>query len=159
MSNSPTLLKIGELARLTGRTVRALRLYEERGLLKPATRTDGGFRQYDPESVDRLHYIDRMQTLGYSLSQIADLLHSWEAGKTPRAAMASVEEDYQHRLTKVRQTIADLKALERELEHSLIFLKGCRGCHEEEGPAHACGCCERETEDDAPLLITGLAGC
>ena len=41
------LIRIGDLARLTGKTVRAIHLYEELGLLKPATRSSGGFRLYD----------------------------------------------------------------------------------------------------------------
>ena len=45
MVNEPTVeqLKVGELAEKTGKTVRALRLYEERGLLTPSTRSQGGF--------------------------------------------------------------------------------------------------------------------
>ena len=53
-STERQLLRIGDLARATGKTVRAIHLYEERGLLKPATRSSGGFRLYDPSAVERL---------------------------------------------------------------------------------------------------------
>ena len=43
-----SLLKVGELARRTGKTARAIHLYEELGLLTPAVRSKGGFRLYSP---------------------------------------------------------------------------------------------------------------
>ena len=48
------LLKIGELARRTGKTVRAVHLYEELGLLAPAVRSKGGFRLYHGRAVTRI---------------------------------------------------------------------------------------------------------
>ena len=45
-ADSLSLLKVGELAKRTGKTVRAIHLYEELGLLAPAVRSKGGFRLY-----------------------------------------------------------------------------------------------------------------
>ena len=47
------LLKVGELAKQTGKTVRAVHLYEELGLLAPAVRSKGGFRLYHPRAAVR----------------------------------------------------------------------------------------------------------
>ena len=63
-------LRIGELAELTDKTVRALHLYEEKGLIEPVERSPGGFRLYDRANVARIHYIDRLQKLGLSLTAI-----------------------------------------------------------------------------------------
>ena len=109
------LLKIGELARLCDKTVRALHLYEELALLRPARRTRGGFREYDAGNVARIGYIDRLQRLGYSLGDIRALVERWEAGESPRLAMASVEVDYAARLDAVRRQIGELRGLEAEL--------------------------------------------
>ena len=49
--SQPALLKVGDLARKTGKSVRALRLYEELGLLQPRTRSDGGFRLYGADEI------------------------------------------------------------------------------------------------------------
>ena len=49
-----TLLKVGELAKKTGKTVRAVHLYEELGLLAPAVRSKGGFRLYHGKAVKRI---------------------------------------------------------------------------------------------------------
>ena len=65
-----TLIRIGDLARLTGKTVRAIHLYEELGLLEPATRSRGGFRLYEQTAIDRLRWIDLLHGLGFSLQEI-----------------------------------------------------------------------------------------
>ena len=82
-----TLLKVGELADLTGKTNRALRFYEELDLLKPASRTKGGFRLYDPSAGVRIHWIDRLQELGFSLSEIRDFMSSLREHDSGPAAM------------------------------------------------------------------------
>ena len=68
------LLRIGQLAKLTDKTARALHLYEEMDLLCPVGRTPGGFRVYDESNVTRIRYIDRLQRLGYSLRDIRELV-------------------------------------------------------------------------------------
>src|SRR5512136_812835 len=76
-SNQPQLLRVGDLARLTGKTVRAIHLYEELGLLRPATRSSGGFRLYESAAVDRMRWIDLLHSMGFSLQEMAELLRSW----------------------------------------------------------------------------------
>ena len=74
-----TLLQIGEVADRTGVTQRTLRFYEERGLLKPPTRMDGGFRLYSEEDVQRVEQIKRMQSLlGLTLAEIKDMVEAEE---------------------------------------------------------------------------------
>ena len=53
------LLKVGELAKRTGKTVRAVHLYEELGLLAPAVRSKGGFRLYHDQAVTRIEWISQ----------------------------------------------------------------------------------------------------
>src|SRR5437867_13260437 len=82
MSTAPiqvqgNLLRVGDLARLTGKTVRAIHLYEELGLLRPATRSSGGFRLYERSAVDRMRWIDLLHNMGFSLQEMAELLRSW----------------------------------------------------------------------------------
>ncbi|MCB9550222.1 MAG: MerR family transcriptional regulator [Myxococcales bacterium] len=155
----PELMRIGDLAELTGKTVRALHLYEERGLLSPAARSQGGFRLYDAENVRRIRYIDGLQRIGYKLEEIGGLLGDWVAGSSPRGAMARIEAAYQQRLAEVRASIQELKALEVELEESLGFLAGCRPCDRAGEPAATCCTCKRAAATDAELmLIRGLTG-
>jgi DNA-binding transcriptional MerR regulator len=67
-------LKVGELARRTGLTVRTLHHYDEIGLLKPSGRSDSGYRMYDAQDVARLHAIQALRYLGLPLAEIGPLL-------------------------------------------------------------------------------------
>ena len=80
---SDTLLQIGEVADRTGVTQRTLRFYEERGLLKPPTRMDGGFRLYSEDDVQRVEQIKRLQDLlGLTLAEIKDMVEAEESAKS-----------------------------------------------------------------------------
>ncbi|HEX5368145.1 MAG TPA: MerR family transcriptional regulator [Dehalococcoidia bacterium] len=73
-------LQIGEVADRTGVTQRTLRFYEERGLLKPPTRMEGGFRLYSEDDVSRVEQIKRLQNLlGLTLAEIKDMVEAEEA--------------------------------------------------------------------------------
>lgn len=67
-------MHIGELAERTQLSLRTIRHYDEVGLLKPAGRTDGGFRLYTEDDVSRLLLIRRMKPLGFSLEEMSELL-------------------------------------------------------------------------------------
>lgn len=69
------LLRIQEVAAETGLTARAIRYYEEIGLLAPAARSDGAYRLYDGEDVERLRFIRGLRDdAGFSLAEIGQLL-------------------------------------------------------------------------------------
>lgn len=73
---APTVrsLTIGEVARRTGFSVKALRFYERRGLLPAAGRSPGGFRLYTDADLHRLEFIRQAKALGLSLAQIRQLV-------------------------------------------------------------------------------------
>ena len=72
-------LQIGEVAQRTGVTQRTLRFYEEKGLLRPPSRMDGGFRLYSEEDVKRVEHIRRLQDLlGISLADIKEMVDADE---------------------------------------------------------------------------------
>lgn len=75
------LLKVGELAKHTGLTVRTLHHYDEIGLLKPSGRSDSGYRLYSQSDVQRLHGIQSLRHLGLALADISGLLDG--AGTAP----------------------------------------------------------------------------
>jgi MerR family copper efflux transcriptional regulator len=68
------LLQIGQVAELTGLSLRTIRFYEEHGLVRPTTRSDGGFRLYSDDDVARLRVIMRMKPLGFTLDEMQELL-------------------------------------------------------------------------------------
>ncbi|GIZ10759.1 MerR family transcriptional regulator [Pseudomonas sp. NCCP-436] len=68
------LLKVGELARRTGLTVRTLHHYDQIGLLRPSTRTEAGYRLYNRDDIARLHQIQALRGLGMPLAAIGTAL-------------------------------------------------------------------------------------
>lgn len=73
------LLKIGQLARQTGLTVRTLHHYDAIGLLRPSGRTDNGYRLYDGADVARLFRIQALRRLGLSLEETGATLDREDA--------------------------------------------------------------------------------
>src|SRR4026209_262928 len=67
-------MKVGELARRTGLTVRTLHHYDEIGLLKPSLHTDAGYRLYTAADVARLQQALSLRQLGFSLEEVCDCL-------------------------------------------------------------------------------------
>lgn len=78
------LLKVGELSKRSGLTVRALHHYDNIGLLKPSARSDGGYRLYNRDNVARLHQIQALRRFGLSLADIEAILAN------PSSRLASI---------------------------------------------------------------------
>ena len=72
----PILMKIGELAKQTGLSIRTLHYYDEIGLLKPLERTDTGHRLYAESDIVRLQQIMSLRQFSFSLEEIRDCLES-----------------------------------------------------------------------------------
>jgi MerR family transcriptional regulator, thiopeptide resistance regulator len=68
--------KIGQLAKITGLTVRTLHYYEQMGLLAQAERSANGYRTYGQEDVDRLQRISILKNLGFSLEQVKNIINN-----------------------------------------------------------------------------------
>ena len=76
-------MRIGELADATGTTTKALRFYEERGLLPATARTASGYRDYGSEALGRVDFIHRGQAAGLTLAQIRQILDVRDRGQAP----------------------------------------------------------------------------
>jgi DNA-binding transcriptional MerR regulator len=99
------LLQIGEVADRTGVTQRTLRFYEERGLLKPPTRMEGGFRLYSEDDVARVTQIRRLQDLlGLTLAEIKDMVEAEEVKEELRATYRP-DRPLEERVERVRKRV------------------------------------------------------
>ncbi len=152
-----TLIKVGDLARRTGKTVRAIHLYEELGLLSPPVRSKGGFRMYSGDGVKRIEWIQKLQDMGFSLTEIKAFLRVWEESATAPEAMATVREIFSDKLRETRETFARLSCLADELSESLAYLERCRSCSPNQGQSECCTCESRGSGRDVPLLVDGIA--
>jgi DNA-binding transcriptional MerR regulator len=151
-----TLLRVGDIARATGKTVRAIHLYEELGLLRPVTRSSGGFRLYDSSAVDRVRWIDSLHALGFSLQEMRQVRQNWWNAKQGPAAMTSLRELFARKLEQTREAVRRHQQLERELQEGLAYLEACESCAAP-GPVHACVNCRQDHGvADAPPLVAGI---
>lgn len=148
-------LRVGDLARKSGKTVRALHLYEEIGLLVPIERSKSGYRLYDAEAVTRVRWISKFQELGFSLSEIRDIARQWEQGASAPGEMARVETLLRDKLAEAREQIERLRTLERELVASLDYLETCPTC-DPRRIADACSACDMHAEEQ-PDLVAGFS--
>lgn len=102
------LLKVGELARRTGLTVRTLHHYDGIGLLRPSARSDSGYRLYSRDDVARLHGIQTLRRMGLSLAEVARLLDDGDGGVTLPVILA-------RQIGVLDQEIAQAQALRERL--------------------------------------------
>jgi len=157
-TKSPQLLRIGDLSRMTGKTVRAIHLYEELGLLRPATRSSGGFRLYEPNAVERVRWIDLFHGMGFSLQEMRELVHAWwDAGLGPEA-MDRLRSLFKKKLEEARESVRRYQQLERELAQGLAYLEACRVCATPVMPtARGCVRCQQDHGmEQEPALLAGL---
>jgi DNA-binding transcriptional MerR regulator len=156
-SDKTTLLKVGEVAKRTGKTTRAIRFYEELGLVAPVQRTKGGFRQYDRTALVRIYLIDRLQELGFSLPEIGEFLSTLREEDYGPAAMDALRTFYGKKLDETRKAIERLQALEAELQDSVGYLSVCLGCAPDTLRT-ACRSCREEAhrERPTPALVAAV---
>jgi MerR family copper efflux transcriptional regulator len=150
------LMQIGDLARETRKTVRAIHLYEELGLLAPAARSKGGFRLYSREALMRIRWIGKLQEMGFSLGDIQTIVREWERVESAPGAMKRMREVYARKLDETREQQSRLQALEHELAASLEYLDTCDVC-DPQRLLSACDCCDlHDKETDVPELVLGF---
>lgn len=108
-------MRIGALAQACGLSAKTIRFYEQRGLLPDPPRTRGGFRDYPPQTVDRLRFIRDAKGAGLTLADIAGVLALREGGQAPCAQVEALIAD---RLAQIERRLADpaaTRAVLREL--------------------------------------------
>ncbi|PWB29327.1 Cu(I)-responsive transcriptional regulator [Pseudomonas sp. SDI] len=129
-------MNIGQAARRTGLSAKMIRYYESIGLLKPAHRSDSGYRLYQAEDLHSLNFIKRSRDLGFSLEEVAKLLTLWQDRHRASADVKALANEH----------IADLN---RRIEE-LVSLRDTLG----ELVAH----CQGDDRPDCPILKDLAAG-
>jgi DNA-binding transcriptional MerR regulator len=107
-------LKIGELARQTGLSIKTIRYYERRGLLEHPLRTEGGYRLYGPEEVARLRFVQRTKLLGLTLEEIRELVEL-AARCNESEIVPRLEEVLEAKLEETERKMAELSAFRQNL--------------------------------------------
>ena len=112
---------IGTAAKLAGASVDTIRFYQKLGLIKSASRSAGGYRLFDGEQIRELKFVRHAQELGFSLSEVKELLGL----RQKHHACSEVQSMLTRKLVDVRDKIKSLARLEAELAGAL------RNCNRE----------------------------
>ncbi len=135
-------LKIGEVSQLSGIGIEALRFYERSGLLGKPVRSSSGYRLYDEGVLERLAFIKKSQTLGFSLDEIGRIIKDARSGASP---CDEVREIVRRRLAELDERMKEMRLYRTELAHTLEeWDKVGRA------PGHICGLIESAEIENSP---------
>jgi len=113
MPTQVKLLRIGELARDSQVPIKTIRYYEELGLIRASKRTEGGFRLFSPDVLQRLDFIRRSQRLELSLQEIGHILEIRDRDELP---CAEVKQTLETKIEDIDRHIEELKTLKTQLQ-------------------------------------------
>ena len=105
-----------QLAQRANVNLETIRFYEGKGLLPAAPRTASGYRKFSEEMIERLAFVKRAKTLGFSLEEIRELLH---LQGEQNGVCVEVRDLLRTKLSAVREKKADLEKLEAHLSDAL----------------------------------------
>lgn len=114
-------MNIGQAARESGLSAKMIRHYESIGLLRPALRSDGGYRLYQAADLHTLGFIKRSRVLGFSLEEVARLLTLWQDRER---ASADVKQLAGRHIEALNRRIDELSNLRDTLQH---LMENCQG--------------------------------
>lgn len=138
-------MRISEIARQADVGVETVRFYERKGLIaRPPRPAGGGYRDYPVDVADRISFVRRAQQLGFSLTEIGELL-ALETGDDARCV--DVRRRAERKRAEVQDKIDDLARIRAALD---LLIDACPG----EGPAEACSILEAIGRGDLPLNRT-----
>lgn len=114
-------LNISAAAAVTGLSAKMIRHYETLGLVGEVARTESDYRQYQPANIQALLFIKRARSFGFSVADIATLMHLWH---DPERASANVKQIAQNHVNTLQQRIAQMQEMQRNLE---TLIQCCHG--------------------------------
>src|SRR5450759_2723390 len=120
---SERLLRIQEVAEEVGLTPRSIRYYEERGLLRPAARSEGAYRLYDASDLEQLRFIKGLRDdAGLSIADIGQILEDEESRRRTRAALKATDDPAERRRILLER-LASIEGLHGRLNAKLARLQ------------------------------------
>lgn len=150
------LLKIGEVARKTGVTLRTIRYYQSLGLIEAAHRTRGGLHLYHTEACDRIQFIRDLRSLDVPLAKIREMLERRRRARTGSECARDVTATLTHGLSDVEKRLRQFLVLQQEMRQALEVLEMCLRCSVRPS-REACSACESLTRRErVPVYMRAL---
>jgi DNA-binding transcriptional MerR regulator len=145
------LHKIGDVAKTLATSIRAIRYYEEEGLIAPL-RSKGSTRMYSQRHVDRLRAILKLAESGYSLGVIKSLALARELHKTGDESQKAVSSHLDEILAGIQGQVQQLQSLEKQISAAKSTVKKCSGCKNEPSSRGCPDCPVRQHLSEIELL-------
>jgi DNA-binding transcriptional MerR regulator len=127
-SDGKEVTHIGDLARRAGVSVRAIRYYEELGLIQPEAHSAGGFRLYGEEGYKRLQVINFLKEVGLTLDEIRQILLAKKIRGADRQTVQFLTSILGEKLAAIELKMEALGAIKSELTRALEILHTCECC-------------------------------
>ncbi|MBU2896234.1 Cu(I)-responsive transcriptional regulator [Vibrio hepatarius] len=105
-------MNIGAVAKLTGLSSKSIRLYEEKCVISPPSRSDAGYREYGDTHVQELNLVSRAKNAGFSLQECKEFV---ELAQNPMRTSREVKQKAQQKLNEVEVKISQLKEIQQQL--------------------------------------------
>jgi DNA-binding transcriptional MerR regulator len=131
LNTEPKLLKIGDVAKKTGITLRTLRYYEELSLIEPDNRSKGNFRLYHPNIIQRVQFINSLKKLDFSLEEIRDIVGPAHTLETDRDIIDRTRKALLVKKEKITAKLIEMADMNREVDISLRILDDCMACKQD----------------------------
>ena len=114
-------MTVDEIAKMMGVTVCTMKYYDKKGVLSPASESEGGCRLYTHKDIIVLFQIKSMQYLGYTLEDIKDRLLNIETPEDISNALAVQVKEIKDRLKTLKDVLVSLEELKKETEQMEII--------------------------------------
>ncbi|MGR5231801.1 Cu(I)-responsive transcriptional regulator [Vibrio rotiferianus] len=106
-------MNIGAVAKLTGLSSKSIRMYEDKGIISPPTRSDSGYREYSDKHIQELNLVSRAKNAGFSLQECKEFV---QLAHNPNRKSSEVKARTIDKLQEVEQKITHLLDIKKQLE-------------------------------------------
>ncbi|HEY6724791.1 MAG TPA: MerR family transcriptional regulator [Polyangiaceae bacterium] len=137
------LLTTGDMARLSGSTLRTVRFYEEAGILVPQHRTEGGHRLFGAWELKKLALVTDLRAAGFSLESIKELLDMKDTAASGAEAVNLLLARLNEQLATITERLTVLQRVKDSLSGACQYLERCKDCTSSPLFPKRCAECER----------------
>ncbi|OFV47587.1 Cu(I)-responsive transcriptional regulator [Klebsiella sp. HMSC09D12] len=135
-------MNISDVAKKTGLTSKAIRFYEEKGLVTPPLRSENGYRSYSQQHLDELTLLRQARQVGFNLEECRELIFLFN---DPSRHSADVKRRTLEKVAEIERRISELQGMRTQL---LALADSCPGDDSADCPIidNLSGCCHRKVQ-------------